>query len=80
MTFTLSVHVPLVPVPLLARAGMVAPVMVTMLLPGVAVMAAPAQVLDATAGLATTSCKPVDPTGRLSVKLTAVIGCADILV
>ena len=48
-------QVPLAPVPLLPRAGMVAPDMVTVAAPGVAVTTPPTQVVEATAGLATTS-------------------------
>ena len=70
-------QVPLAPVPLLARAGMVAPVRETTDAPGVAFTTPLAQVVEASAGLAITSCWLLEPMGRLSVKLAAVIGWAD---
>ena len=80
MTDSVTVQVPLAPVPLLARAGIVAPVIVKLDAPGVAVSVPPTQVVEAVAGLAITSCRPAEPIGSGSVKLALVTGWAEMFV
>lgn len=70
------------PVPLLARAGIVAPFMVMEVVPATAVIVGlPLQVVEALGGLAIRSCPvPILAAGRLSLTEAAVIVLAEILV
>lgn len=79
MTSTCSTQVPAAPVPLAARAGMVAPFIATDVEFAVAVIDGLPQVLAALGGEATRSCAPPEPTGKLSLTAMLVSVLAEVL-
>ena len=70
-------QLPGVPAPLFARAGMLAPLSDTVESPGVAVTTPPAQVVEAIAGLAIVSGRPVDPVGSRLLTVALLTADAD---